>query len=34
VTARVPNPEHLLKDGMTADITLVVSAPVRVEAER
>jgi RND family efflux transporter MFP subunit len=34
VTARVPNPEHLLKDGMTADVTLVVSAPVRVEAER
>jgi len=34
VTARVPNPEHLLKDGMTAEVTLVVSAPVRVEAER
>lgn len=34
VTARVPNPEHLLKDGMTAEVTLVVSAPVRVEAQR
>jgi len=34
VTARVPNPEHLLKDGMTAEVTLVVSAPVRVEATR
>ena len=34
VTARVPNLEHLLKDGMTAEVTLVVSAPVRVEAER
>jgi RND family efflux transporter MFP subunit len=25
VTARVPNPEHLLKDGMTADVTIAVA---------
>jgi len=24
VTARVPNPDHLLKDGMTADVTILV----------
>lgn len=26
VTARLPNPEHLLKDGMTAEVTIVPSA--------
>jgi multidrug resistance efflux pump len=34
VTARVPNPERLLKDGMTADVTILPSASVRVEAQR
>jgi RND family efflux transporter MFP subunit len=34
VTARVPNPEHLLKDGMTADVTIVVNSTVRSMAER
>ena len=29
VTAHVPNPEHLLKDGMTAEVTLRVSPDVR-----
>ncbi|HEY6196140.1 MAG TPA: efflux RND transporter periplasmic adaptor subunit [Candidatus Eisenbacteria bacterium] len=29
VTARVPNPERLLKDGMTAEVTIVVSPGVR-----
>jgi RND family efflux transporter MFP subunit len=29
VTARVPNPERLLKDGMTAEVTIVVSPEVR-----
>ena len=33
VTARVPNPDHLLKDGMTADVTIDVSAPVQAVAE-
>ena len=32
VTARVPNPEHLLKDGMTAEVTIEVSPPVQAEA--
>ena len=34
VTARVPNPERLLKDGMTAEVTILPSASVRVEAQR
>ncbi|MGH7681995.1 MAG: hypothetical protein ACRENN_08420, partial [Candidatus Eiseniibacteriota bacterium] len=34
VTARVPNPERLLKDGMTADVTILPSGSVRVEAAR
>jgi hypothetical protein len=25
VTAEVPNPEHLLKDGMTAEVTILVT---------
>ncbi|HEX7077862.1 MAG TPA: efflux RND transporter periplasmic adaptor subunit [Candidatus Eisenbacteria bacterium] len=29
VTARVPNPERLLKDGMTAEITILVSPSVK-----
>ena len=29
VTARVPNPERLLKDGMTAEVTIIVSPSVR-----
>ena len=29
VTARVPNPERLLKDGMTAEVTILVSPSVR-----
>ena len=29
VTARVPNPERLLKDGMTAEVTIVVPPSVR-----
>jgi HlyD family secretion protein len=29
VTARVPNPDHLLKDGMTAEVTIHVSAAVQ-----
>jgi RND family efflux transporter MFP subunit len=29
VTVRVPNPEHLLKDGMTADVTIQVAAEVQ-----
>ena len=33
VTARVPNPEHLLKDGMTADVTIQVAASVQRVAE-
>jgi len=27
VTARIPNPEHLLKDGMTAEVTIQVAPP-------
>jgi HlyD family secretion protein len=36
VTARVPNPEHLLKDGMTADVTIVprVTGKPVAEAQR
>lgn len=36
VTARVPNPDLLLKDGMTADVTVVVAPAVKqmVEAKR
>ena len=33
VTARVPNPEHLLKDGMTAEVTIVVSPSVKQTAQ-
>jgi RND family efflux transporter MFP subunit len=33
VTARVPNPEHLLKDGMTADVTIHVAPSVQTMAE-
>jgi multidrug resistance efflux pump len=29
VTARIPNPEHLLKDGMTAEVTIVVGAQAK-----
>jgi len=29
VIARVPNPEHLLKDGMTAEVTIAVSPDVK-----
>ena len=32
VTARVPNMEHLLKDGMTAEVTIVVSPAVQQAA--
>ena len=32
VTANVPNPEHLLKDGMTADVTIQVSPSVQASA--
>ena len=32
VTARVPNPEHLLKDGMTAEVTIQVNPEVRALA--
>jgi RND family efflux transporter MFP subunit len=32
VTARVPNPEHLLKDGMTAEVRIEVSPSVQAEA--
>ena len=32
VTARIPNAEHLLKDGMTADVTIHVSQAVQLEA--
>jgi HlyD family secretion protein len=34
VTGRVPNPQHLLKDGMTAEVTIVVDPSVRTLAER
>jgi RND family efflux transporter MFP subunit len=35
VTARVPNPEHLLKDGMTAEVTIQVDPSVqRMAAKR
>ena len=30
VTARVPNPDHLLKDGMTAEVTIAVAPPTRL----
>jgi RND family efflux transporter MFP subunit len=33
VTARVPNPEHLLKDGMTADVVIHVTPSARTPAE-
>jgi RND family efflux transporter MFP subunit len=33
VTARVPNPDHLLKDGMTAEVTILVSPAVKVMAK-
>jgi multidrug resistance efflux pump len=29
VTARAPNPDHLLKDGMTAEVTILVSPSVK-----
>ena len=29
VTARIPNPEHLLKDGMTAEVTILVQPAVK-----
>lgn len=32
VTGRVPNPEHLLKDGMTAEVTIEVASAVENEA--
>jgi len=32
VNAAVPNPEHLLKDGMTAEVTIEVSPSVQAEA--
>ena len=32
VTAQVPNPEYLLKDGMTAEVTIVVSPSVQADA--
>ena len=34
VTARVPNAQHLLKDGMTAEVTIVVSPEVKQMAAR
>ncbi len=34
VTADVPNLEHLLKDGMTAEVRIVVSPSVEAEAKR
>ncbi len=34
VTADVPNLEHLLKDGMTAEVTIAVSPSVESEAKR
>jgi HlyD family secretion protein len=34
VTARVPNPDHLLKDGMTAEVTILVNPSVRQMAAR
>ena len=33
VTARVPNPDHLLKDGMTAEVTIRAHPPVKPMAE-
>jgi HlyD family secretion protein len=33
VTARVPNPDHLLKDGMTADVRIQAQPPARPVAE-
>jgi RND family efflux transporter MFP subunit len=32
VTARVPNPEHLLKDGMTAEVTILVRPVERLSS--
>jgi len=32
VTARIPNREHLLKDGMTADVTIRVNPAVQQAA--
>ncbi len=34
VTARVPNPEGLLKDGMTADVTILLEPQAKPVAER
>ena len=34
VTARVPNPEHLLKDGMTAEVTILVRQPAVAGASK
>ena len=34
VTARLPNPEHLLKDGMTAEVTIAVAPPARLSETR
>lgn len=33
VTARIPNPDHLLKDGMTADVTIRVRTPASPVSE-
>ena len=33
VTARVPNREHLLKDGMTAEVTILIDPQVKRTAE-
>src|SRR5204863_2209615 len=33
VTARVPNPDHLLKDGMTADVRIEAQPPARPVTE-
>ena len=33
VTARLPNPEHLLKDGMTAEVTIMPRQPSKPVAE-
>ena len=34
VTARLPNPERLLKDGMTAEVTIAVTSPARLSDVR
>ncbi len=33
VTARLPNPDHLLKDGMTAEVTILAHPPSQVSSE-